>query len=281
MAAPIRSIYLAWAAAELRKKIAGKFNQSPHGLPSELIVSLTSYPPRFDSLHLTLLSLLTQNTKADRTILWVAEEDYSKLPQEVLDLVSSGLEIRTCKDTASYKKIIPCLAIFPDAFIVTADDDVYYPPKWLTSLCDRYDTDNKRIICHRAHRITFDQHGQPKPYHLWQHKVKGPQQGAILFATGAGGVLYPPKCFAEDVLREDIFMKVCPRADDVWLYWMATLNGCTYFVTDFGAEVTNWDGSQEVSLLHENITSGGNDRQIANMIAQYGLPPALQEALKA
>lgn len=51
VAAPIRSIYLAWAAAELRKKIAGKFNQSPHGLPSELIV------PLHPTLHVSILCI--------------------------------------------------------------------------------------------------------------------------------------------------------------------------------------------------------------------------------
>jgi hypothetical protein len=44
----------------------------PHNLPGELIVSLTSYPDRFPTLHKTVRSLLSQDMLADRTILWVA-----------------------------------------------------------------------------------------------------------------------------------------------------------------------------------------------------------------
>lgn len=33
------------------------------------------------------------------------------------------------------------------------------------------------------------------------------------FLTGVGGVLYPPACFSNEVLREDIFLKYAPYAD--------------------------------------------------------------------
>ena len=41
----------------------------PHGLAAELVVSLTSYPPRFGTLAHTLKSLWRQNVKADRSSL--------------------------------------------------------------------------------------------------------------------------------------------------------------------------------------------------------------------
>src|SRR4051812_27537547 len=86
-----------------------------HLLGGELIVSLTSYPPRFATLALTLRSLLDQSIAADRTILWVAPEDKKLLPPEVRDLALNGLEIRECADWRSYKKLVPTLINFPDA----------------------------------------------------------------------------------------------------------------------------------------------------------------------
>src|SRR5690349_163949 len=78
----------------------------PHGLTGELIVSLTSYPPRFNQLKLVLGCLLDQTVRADRIILWIAQEDYPRLPSDVVGLrAPGGLEIRTCEDIGPYKKL--------------------------------------------------------------------------------------------------------------------------------------------------------------------------------
>src|SRR6056297_1722336 len=58
-------------------------NVKNHGLPGELIVSLTSYPKRFKTLPLTLASILNQSVKPNKVILWIAYEDKSKLPKKV------------------------------------------------------------------------------------------------------------------------------------------------------------------------------------------------------
>ena len=105
--------------------------RKPHELGAPLIVTLTSYPPRFPTLGATLRSLLDQTVQADRTILWLAEQDLALLPDDVIVLKDFGLEIRTCADLRSYKKLIPALQAFPDAWFATADDDVYYRPDWL------------------------------------------------------------------------------------------------------------------------------------------------------
>ena len=52
----------------------------PHGLATELIVSLTSYPPRFAVLAKTLRSLIDQRVKPDRLVLWIAHDDTAQLP---------------------------------------------------------------------------------------------------------------------------------------------------------------------------------------------------------
>src|SRR3954453_22025150 len=81
-------------------------NKQQHGLPGKLIVSLTSYLPRFATLALTLRGLLDQSVAADRTILWLTREDRRNLPPDVISLVDYGLEIRECEDWRSYKKLV-------------------------------------------------------------------------------------------------------------------------------------------------------------------------------
>src|ERR1700733_9463682 len=66
----------------------------PHSLPGKLIVSVTSFPPRFGTLALALRSLLRQTVTADQTVLWIVHKDMPLLPRNVLALQSDGLTIR-------------------------------------------------------------------------------------------------------------------------------------------------------------------------------------------
>jgi hypothetical protein len=156
-----------WAQLRVERQWQLKPNGHPHGLPAALVVSLTSYPPRFGTLSLTLRSLLLQTVKADRTILWIAHADIQLLPKNVTDLQAAGLEIRATEDMKSYKKIIPALEAFPDAFICTADDDVYYWPTWLEELVAVARMTERVVVCHRAHEITLDAQGHFYPYDKW------------------------------------------------------------------------------------------------------------------
>src|SRR5215472_9800242 len=144
----------------------------PHGLPGDLVVSLTSHPRRFRTLALTLRSLLQQTVQADHIVLWLTRADLRLLPKDVFDLRAAGLEIRVAEDLKSYTKMLPALQAFPDAFICTADDDTYYWPTWLEELVDAYDANDPAVTCHRAHGITVDRHGRPNPYKQWQRHVR-------------------------------------------------------------------------------------------------------------
>ena len=220
--------FSALAAVEIWLRFRMMGQAPPHALPGELIVSLTSYPPRFATLLPTLHCLLAQSVKPDRVILWVGADALEFLPQPVRDLQAKGLEIRACKDVGPYTKIIPALREFPKAFIVTADDDLFYYRYWLADLIVDWDGSARQIVCHRAHRIKFGDDGLPIPYHEWDFDIQGPALSTTIFPTGVGGVLYPPGCFAQDVLDEEKFLSLSPKADDVWLFWMGRLAGAIY-----------------------------------------------------
>jgi len=235
----------------------------------DLIVSLTSYPPRFATLHLTLKSLLLQRLRPTRLLLWIAHEDAALLPQTVLDLKGEGLEIRYCEDIKSYKKIIPTLESFPEATIVTADDDVYYWPDWLAELVSVWRKHPHDVIAHRLHRIRYEG-TSIRPYREWDLAISDTPASPENFATGIGGVLYPPGCFHPSVHDRGQFMQLCPDADDVWLYWMLRLNGRLVRHSGTRHVPYPWRGSQAVSLWKKNRHH--NDAQIANMIAAFGCP---------
>jgi hypothetical protein len=214
--------------------------------------------------------------RPDRIILWIARKDIDRLPKAIQDLKRHGLEIREAEDVGPYTKIIPTLRAFPDAFIVTADDDIDYARAWLADLIAAWDGQNRQIVFHRGHAIALDTDGRPLPYREWTFSIPGPSEAANLFPTGVGGVLYPPGSLSRETLDSATFMRLCPRADDIWLYWMGRRAGSTYKKTPGKGDIRIGMDSQDVSLWKENVAAGGNDGSIAALIEAFGWPSIIE-----
>lgn len=258
-----------------------------HGLPGALMINVTSYPPRFRNLHLTLRSLLNQTASADQVILWIAYEDMKGLPRAVRALTRDNrFLIKATSDCRSYKKLIPALAQYPEAYLVIADDDVFYPPDWLELLITawlRHSEANKQTIaCHRAHRFPKAEAVKNFPPYLeWEWDVAqadGEVAGTDLIPTGVGGVLYPPGSLHPDVSDIARFTELAPTGDDLWFYWMARRAASTYVKTKTPFEITPWPGSQDSALVRANASRNGsaNDEQIAKLLQHFGYPGPAQ-----
>ena len=244
-----------------------------HSLPAPLVVSITSYPARFHTLAPTLKCLLSQSLRADATVLWLGEGSFGSLPGEVLALQDYGLDIRVTRDLGPFTKIIPSLRGFPDAFIVTADDDAYYGRNWLKQLVHGYDKMAPTVVCHRAHRVRLSKLGRPLSYRCWDWEVQEPGTSPYLFPTGVGGVLYFPGAFSEEVRDEAVFLSLAPKADDLWLYWMERRRGLAVTTLGHRAPIINWSGSQKVGLNNSNVDGlVNNDLYIEKLFSLYGLP---------
>lgn len=246
----------------------------PHGLPGELIVSMTSFPARFAKLPYTIRGLLNQSIRPDRLILWIDHAHAEAVTPELSALRDEGLSIETTHDLGPATKLMPALNRYRRAFVVTADDDFYYPPDWLERLTKGYDPDRPAIMCHRAHLARTDGEGRMLPYNDWESstrttEARGP--GTFLFPTGVGGVLYPPHSLHETVFDEAALMRLTPRADDVWFFWMARLAGTRQIRVPGHLPIVTWPGTQEVGLKHGNTARAGNDEQVRAMEAAFGL----------
>jgi glycosyltransferase involved in cell wall biosynthesis len=245
--------------------------QRDHELDRKLIVSLTSFPPRFKTLPLSLDCLLSQTIRPDKVILWIAEKDTSKLTHSIEH--REGLEIKSVPgNIKSYKKIIPALKKYPDAYIVTADDDLYYPPQWLENMvCPLKEHGDQYVYAHRVHRIQL-KNGEPKPYRQWKNEITETGHHPLNFSTNGAGTLFPPGALNADVLDESLFMSLCPHADDLWLYWQLRRQKTQVYKVLSSFELAFLPGSQKGSLKYRNVFDGGNDRQIQNLINYYGFP---------
>lgn len=222
--------------------------------PVPLIVSLTTYPKRIEGIHYVIETLLTQTVKPDMVILWLAPSQFPNkegdLPESLLCLRKYGLTIDWCNDTRSYKKLIPTLEKYPDAVIITTDDDMYYHPRMVERLYDAYLKEPGYIHCHRATKMEIeDGHYVDK---LGGYDVY-PRPSYLHKLTGCSGVLYPPHCFHEDITNEDLFMTLAPTNDDVWFWHMGALTGMRCNVVKHNYPALYFvKGSQEDSLSAVN-----------------------------
>lgn len=190
----------------------------------EIIISLTSYPARIGSVHKTIRTLLHQDMLPDRVILWLATEQFPEkkgIPKEVLDLQRFGLEIRWYHDIRSYKKLIPTMREFPDAIIVTVDDDWYYRTDMLRVLLEEHEKHPNEIICHDATCVRFNEEGGL----ISCGKPKSGSSSCFNKLLGGSGAIYPPNVLDEQVLDEKLFMEIAPTNDDIWFWAMAVKKG--------------------------------------------------------
>jgi len=257
------------AALERQWRSFGNKRRTPR-LESNIIVSITSYPARYRILPLTLKTLLMQSHADYRLILWIAHDDYKALPRSVRRLTRAGLEIMTCADLRSYKKLIPAMMQFPDHIIVTADDDVCYWPTWLAELVSEYSPGKNEVLCHRMHQIRMKADGTPMPYREWVFESDSLQPHSLNFATGAGGILYPPHTFPKEAFDERQMFSQCATADDIWFHWMARRNGMMVRKVPSTSALRLWSGSQDTALWQLNVWGHENDRLIENMTKAYG-----------
>ena len=245
----------------------------------KLIVSLTSFPERLYDIHFCIYSILNQTLKPDEIILWLATNQFPNgeqdIPQNVLTLKKFGLQIKWCDDIKAYKKLIPALKEYPDDLIVTADDDLFYPEDWLESLYEEHKQNPSNIICQRSRRISFNNNDSLKSYDEWKLNDGEVKESFFNFSTNGAGSLFPPHSLYSDVSNKNLFEKLCPNADDVWIWAMALLNRTKIKgVKNNMVDLTYVNLARELNIINEKTLyssnfDGGNDLQIKNIIDYY------------
>ncbi|WP_317929968.1 hypothetical protein [Halioxenophilus sp. WMMB6] len=263
--------------------LAGKEPGVGNSCAHEIVISLTTYDKRIDNVCLTIESLMRQTLKADRIVLNVAAQDFSPetLPVSLQLQHQRGLEIvYVDEDLGPYTKFFYTLQKYPDALVITADDDLLYPMDMVAQLYSAYLRQPDMIHCHRAHRILNDDSGKLLPYKQWDFNTGKTKPGLDIFPTGVGGVLYFPGCFHPDIFNKELFLQLAPNADDIWLKAMSLKNGtlCAKIADD-----RDWSmrfhlipGSQKTNLKRKNKAKrGGNDEKIARVFAHYNLSELL------
>lgn len=258
-------------------------NNKESGITNELYntesftVSLTTYDKRIFDVYLTIESIMQQTLKANRIVLWLAEEEFNpnNIPETLKFQQKRGLTIKFCKDIRSYKKLIPSLKEYPNDVIITIDDDVIYNIDLLEKMIRSYQNDPQYIYFNRGHLITFNKNGSIAPYKYWKWQTNETRPSHLYMPTGVGGVLYPPGSFNEEVFNEEIFMTLCRSGDDIWFKAMSYLNNKQAkrikTKSNLGEDYIENVKMQDIALAQINNGKNQNDEQLKYVFAHYNI----------
>lgn len=241
----------------------------------QLIVSLTTFGERINQVYLPIESIMQGSMKPDKIILWLAKDEFEgkTLPITLQKQQNRGLEIAYCHDLKQYNKLIHTLEKYPNSSIITIDDDALYEDDLLERLYTNHLSHRNTICACRMHRIRTDENNNPLPYLQWDLCIEDEDVSILNFPTGVGGVLYPPHCFSKEVFNSEVFMDICPKADDIWFYAMARIaNVSSRWVKNDKPQgyylplpLTN----DALSLYNTSTIDNGNDIQFQKVIKQY------------
>lgn len=239
----------------------------------QLLVSLTSYPPRLNTVFLAIESLLNQTFKPDKIILWLSKSEINPgdLPNNLLRLKKRGLEIRFVDENIkSYKKLVYAVEAFKQHHIVTCDDDLMYHNWFLQGLYNAYQKHPNCISAYRARTMRKLNQQQLSSYNDWP--LSNSQTPAYnIFATCGGGAWHPPGSLNEQISNR-VFMQLSPYGDDIWFKAMGLLNQTkTVLVNSYHVDFPSIhpEKSQIETLWQKNITK--NDRQIKSVFDYFKL----------
>ena len=214
--------------------------------------------------------------KPNGIVLWRDETDHRPLPLTLQRQVERGLQVLGTRDLRSYTKLLPTLKMFPDAHIVTIDDDIFYPHDFLENLMATYAKKPHSIVGNMVMQMSYDSNGIPTGILQWPYLHEEPADGAShdLFFEGFGGVLYPAGSLPEEVFHKEVFQDICPTADDVWFNAMARISKTPITFCEHGYyDYLKADNHvcQDTALNLINNSENRNDKQLRAVWQHYHL----------
>ncbi|MBR1926776.1 MAG: glycosyltransferase [Bacteroidales bacterium] len=229
-----------------------------------VIVSLTTFPARIGKLWVVLQSLFRQTVRPDKIVVVLTEDEFpggvSSLPSSLDPFLDLGVEVvfrpynLKCHNKYEYS-----LRTFPEAVVITVDDDCYYRSDTIERLLTLHDKYPGSVCCDIAAVIDPDHFFD---YSCWRKSSSASAPGHLNVALGFAGVLYPPGLPVERFCDKDLAMGMAPTADDLWLKAVEIDCGVKVACGDFFPKPVTIKSSQKISLRKVNKGSAHrNDSQ--------------------
>lgn len=291
---PIRSLY--WFFISMKNKISTELlckikvfsakKASCRKQPFEfgnLYISLTTFPARLDAVYFAICSLFAQDTPANKIILTLAKDEFpdgeASIPTKILNFKAKGLEILWADENLKpHNKYFYAMQKYPQAIIVTADDDILYPSNTISKLIETYKK-HPQSVCALGIRQISIANGKPTPFAQWNanlcyvpyriSKENLGQERMDLLAEGGSSVLYPPSIMPKETFNIDKIKTLAPYADDIWLKGMELIGNIPVVCYNNNQKVHIIYFSQKVGLYKINMENNQNDVQFQAILEAY------------
>ena len=227
---------------------ARKYRIAPVSSP-DVVVSMKSYPARIRHAWLAIESLFRQDCSGYIVVLVLVESQFPgrSVPRSITRLVKRGLTILwTQEDGKSFDHLWPAYSTYPRASIISVDDDKFFPPHLVSTLCKHSESAPGTIIGARGWEMVA-QDGRVKFGAGWLRAgLHTPSQK--LFMPPGNGSLYPPGSLPKDTGDHDLRRTICPNADDVWYWAMARIAAVHSLCLGLPAHRPIWKQSKTPAL---------------------------------
>jgi hypothetical protein len=246
-----------------------------------VVVSLTTIPSRINLVHLTIRSILAQNAKPKRIVLWINEDLKNLVTSDLQKLEGEVFEICYSKIDCPHLKLLEELKNNTKLPIITIDDDQIYSKNLLSELYKSHLNKPNSIISTISRLIKFDENENPLPYQQWPYVEKLNFEDRFLLPLGVYGVLYPPNCFNAAVTNIDLIERLSPKADDLWFKALSIIEGTQ--VKIIGEKInkpTMVLGTQKITLKKHNVSQDNNRIQWKKLMDHFKIEVAPQNFQK-
>ncbi len=246
------------------------------------IVSLTTFPSRIDKVWLVIETLLRQKQKPDKIILWLYKGEFNgkkSLPNTLHSLEKRGLEIRFCDENLMpHKKYYYTILEFPEANVITIDDDIFYPPDLLFKLMKFHKNYPQAILCPITRKIEI-KNNKIEGYQRWKYTSNNSLPSFTNLMIGVGGVFYPSNSLHSDILNVSSLKRMALRTDDLWLKIMSLKKQTK--VVSLAGEYNRFYipvlHDNDKRLMDSNIGEGQNDLIFNQLMEYYQIPLTIFE----
>lgn len=251
-----------------KKQYTLEFSTKSEG---RIIVSLTTFPVRIGRIWLVIETILRQTQKPDKIILWLSKEQFNSidfLPKRLKMQIDRGLEIRLMDgNIRSHTKYYYTLHEFPNDYMLTIDDDVFYRSTMVEDMVNYSHRYPKTIISQYSKKMQWIE-DKLVSYSVWPIINEETSPNLFSFFLQVGGTLFPPFAMDPEVNNLNLIMSLTPLADDVWLNAMCRLKGTKIVKTNYFSNFLPVLYLYNETLNSINIGMKQNDVQI-HAVSEY------------
>lgn len=239
---------------------------------SKMVVSLTSFPRRINYVWLVIETMLCQTYKPSAIVLWLSKVQFPNemedLPQSLLNQTKRGLQIRFVEgDVRSHKKYFYAFHEFRDKYVVTIDDDLFFPTYFLDSMIKCKEKYKDDVIASYGSHFEWN---KTEGHLVLQDKCAEPNisMNDVTFGTG-GGTLFEPSKFIDVMDDLETIVELCPTEDDMYLNALMKAKGLNV-TFHMNGPLLNIRITNNYTLMQYNGTVGdlssNNTKQVNNIV---------------